>query len=47
MESTKEYNKAVIIAVEVKDDMEAPENHKDTNNKDIKDANLDATVGNA
>jgi len=48
MESAKEYNNTAAVAMEIQDDMEAPNNHKDTNNKDIKDANLDVisdTVG--
>ena len=48
MESIKECNNTAVVAVEIKDDMEAPNNHKDINNKDIKDENLDVisdTVG--
>ena len=47
MESTKEYNNTAVVAVEI--DVEAPNNNEDTtNNKDIKDDNLDVisdTVG--
>jgi len=47
MESTKEYNNTAVVAVEIKDDMEAPNNRKDITNKD-EDENLDVisdTVG--
>ena len=37
MESTKEYKNTAIVALEIKDDMEAPINDKDNTNKDIKD----------